>query len=110
MKHVSNKTYQYHYYSGILFLLYLALLLRFRYTAESDFIAVNSDVITFLANETLLSATVSIVDDTTVEDDETFYLTLATDTANGVRIENEETTITIRDMDSKYSTSVTMVL
>ena len=69
--------------------------------APNDYTAIDSDVITFLANQTSVTATVTIVNDVIAEDDEIFYLMLTTDIPRGVIADDRETIITITDTDSK---------
>ena len=72
-------------------------------TAPSDFTARINDVITFPADQMMMSSIVTILDDVIVEEDEVFHLTLTVPPGalSRVRVTEGETTITIRDTDSE---------
>ena len=68
--------------------------------APADYVAVAEDL-TFSASDTRICRDVTLVDDTTPEDDEDFTLTLTTTDVN-VMLTPNEATVTISDNDSKH--------
>ena len=68
------------------------------FTDGSDFEPV-SETVTFLPGETTASVSVSIVDDSNIEDTEMFTATLTTTDSNVVIGDDDNATVTILDND-----------
>ena len=70
--------------------------------APGDFVGVTNDIITFLADQTVLTAAVVLVDDVIAEEEEEFLFVSLSSSSQGVRVGEGDATITVRDRDSEW--------
>ena len=76
--------------------------------APGDYTALTNITVTIAAGEMMNCSTVMVVNDTLLEEDETFTIML-TSSDTGVNLGNNQTTITIIDDDCKRFLTITHV-